>query len=74
MDIIGIDITPRWSDLARISIYELKMSDLPTRKFTIALLEDACAKLDALNDQLERDNELPNARPMTEEERERFGL
>ena len=69
-----VNITPRWSDLARISIYELKMSDLPTRKFTIALLEDACAKLDALNDQVEQDKELPNARPITSEERERFDL
>ena len=69
-----VNISPRWSDLARISIYELKMSDLPTRKFTIALLEDACAKLDALNDQVEQDKELPNARPITSEERERFDL
>lgn len=69
-----MNIAPRWSDLARISIHELKMSDLPTRKFTIALLEDACAKLDALNDQVQQDNELPNARPMTKEERERFNL
>ena len=69
-----MNIAPRWSDVSRISIHELKLSDLPTRKFTIALLEDACAKLAALNDQVEQDNELPNARPMTTEERERFNL
>ena len=43
-----INIAPTWMGLARIAIDDLKRSDLPTRKFTIALLENACQTLDQL--------------------------
>ena len=44
-----VNVTPTWMGLARIALDDLERSDLATRKFTIALLEDACTKLDKLN-------------------------
>ena len=44
------DITPRWMSLAQIALDDLRRSDIPTRKFTIELLTQACEKLDGLND------------------------
>tara|TARA_Y100000310_G_C20186046_1_gene580331 strand:+ start:214 stop:402 length:189 start_codon:yes stop_codon:yes gene_type:complete len=43
-----INIAPTWMGLARIAIDDLKRSDLPTREFTITLLENACQTLDQL--------------------------
>ena len=44
-----VNETPTWRGLARIALDDLERSDLATKKFTIALLEDACTKLDKLN-------------------------
>lgn len=48
-----INITPRWMSLAQIALDDLRRSDIPTRKFTIELLTQACEKLDGLNDHVE---------------------
>lgn len=52
-----VNIAPKWMGLARIAIDDLKRSDLPTREFTIALLEDACETLDELNAKAEAEDE-----------------
>ncbi|MAH51022.1 hypothetical protein CMI37_34720 [Candidatus Pacearchaeota archaeon] len=48
---------PKWTALARIAIDDLRQSKLRTREFTIALLEDACEILDALNDEAQKEEE-----------------
>ena len=42
--------------LARIILDDLKRSDLATKDFAIALLTNACEKLDDLNERAERHN------------------
>ena len=44
-----IDHTPKWMDLARVAMHEVKISDVVMKDFVVALLEDACTKLDAIN-------------------------
>jgi len=47
-----VNIAPTWMSLARIAIDEIDRSDLALKKFTVALLKDACEKLDKLNDEV----------------------
>ena len=56
-----VDITPKWMDLARICIDDLKRSDLSTRKLTITLLEDACTHLDNMNEEIKKEGGDRNA-------------
>ena len=44
------NMTPTWTGLARIALEELKRSNLSTRKYAVALFEDACKTLDELNE------------------------
>jgi hypothetical protein len=50
-----VSTEPTWMGLARIAIDDLNRSDLATKKFTIALLEDACKTLDKLNAQIDEE-------------------
>ena len=60
-----VDITPKWMDLARICIDDLKRSDLSTRNWvrmlTITLLEDACTHLDNMNEEIKKEGGDSNA-------------
>ena len=49
-----VNISPNWMGLARIIIDDLKKSDLATKDFAIALLTNACEKLDDLNDRADK--------------------
>jgi hypothetical protein len=52
-----IDLTPKWMDLARVAIREVKISDLAMKDYIVYLLQDACTKLDAMNGNGETRNE-----------------
>jgi len=56
IDMRTANIAPTWMGLARIAIDEISRSDLALKKFTIALLEDACGTLDELNDEVPTSN------------------
>ena len=51
-----VNLAPKWMTLARIILDDLKRSDLATKDFAIALLTNACEKLDDLNERAERHN------------------
>ena len=49
-----VNLAPNWMGLARIVLDDLKRSDLATKDFAIALLTNACEKLDDLNDRADK--------------------